>query len=137
MKIDAPIHLVLKGISNVGVFRGCSTIAAEKEEHRWWRIAEGHHFVVQTVNGLYFSTRRKFATCRDCLMLAWHPTYPPAPQCNAGKYACSADCKGRRFSCPVCYRFVPACFGAADGQGDACDDCYVPELEDLRHRKAV
>lgn len=44
------------------------------------------------------------------------------PQCT-----CDGWCKGRRYTCKGCGRFVPFCFGGA-GDGPAsehCDDCWV------------
>lgn len=43
-----------------------------------------------------------------------------APICQ-----CDGFCKGRRYTCPGCLRFVPYCFGAADDLGHLCDNCWV------------
>lgn len=37
---------------------------------------------------------------------------------------CGGDCRGRRYTCPRCLRFVPECFGAADELDEVCDDCF-------------
>lgn len=45
-------------------------------------------------------------------------------------------CKGRRWCCPRCKRFVPECFGAADDLFHLCDDCYVAVKEEEEERDA-
>lgn len=43
---------------------------------------------------------------------------------GAAPCVCAGDCAGRRHTCPRCLRFVPYCFGAADGLEEVCDDCF-------------
>lgn len=46
-----------------------------------------------------------------------------------GAVSCSTPaeclCKGRRYTCPRCLRFVPWCFGASGGHPELCDDCWA------------
>jgi len=38
-------------------------------------------------------------------------------------------CKGKRYTCPGCKRFVPWCYGASDEHFRLCDDCAVVLFE--------
>jgi hypothetical protein len=50
--------------------------------------------------------------------------FPPAPNCvNTRGYGSACFCRGRRYTCPGCRRFVPYCYGAADEHAELCDDC--------------
>jgi len=46
----------------------------------------------------------------------------PFPPFTAG-CQCDGYCKGRRYTCPGCRRFLPFCYGAADEFAELCDDC--------------
>lgn len=51
--------------------------------------------------------------------------FPPAPGCQGmGNQLVACYCKGRRYTCPGCLRFVPYCYGAADEFSELCDDCH-------------
>lgn len=49
----------------------------------------------------------------------------PAPKCTNGTRRYPCYCRGRRYTCPGCLRFVPWCYGAADDAPELCDECWA------------
>lgn len=53
---------------------------------------------------------------------------------GVGVFRAPCFCKGRRYRCPGCLRFIPWCLGAADELWEFCDDCHAHMIE---HPKLV
>lgn len=68
----------------------------------------------------FFRRLEPLPQCVQPEVQVWVVCAPSAPQCSI--------CRGRRYKCATCKRFVPWCCGADDEYPDDCDDCAVAKM---------